>query len=248
MFSFALDGFRRSAACRAAVLLPLTALLLAPAAALAQNAVLDVNQSMIGAIRATLANPVAAARDIAITDIAVYDAVNAASGLQYKPYAYSGGAVTGASADAAALAAGYNVLQNLFPSQTVTLAAAYASSLAGLGGGAAVSAGVTLGASQAATMLTLRSNDGAATAGTPGSPILGDPTNWFTLHPANGNPSIYQYTPNAPAGAPQNPGKPLNSGWGSVTPFTMTSSSQFVPAVLTWTPASNRRSARRIAG
>ena len=79
MFSFALDGFRRSAACRAAVLLPLTALLLAPAAALAQNAVLDVNQSMIGAIRATLANPVAAARDIAITDIAVYDAVNAAS-------------------------------------------------------------------------------------------------------------------------------------------------------------------------
>jgi hypothetical protein len=49
-----------------------------------------------------------------------------------------------------------------------------------------------------------------------------------TLHPSNGNPSMYQHTPNAPAGSAQNPGKPLNSGWGNVTPFTMRSSCQFL--------------------
>jgi hypothetical protein len=73
------------------------------------------------------------------------------------------------------------------------------------------------GQTQASTMLASRANDGSSTAATPGSATLGDPTNYYTLHPSNGNPSIYQYTPNAPAGSAQNPGKRLNSGWGNVT-------------------------------
>jgi hypothetical protein len=39
--------------------------------------------------------------------IAMYDAVNAATGLVYGPYSYSGGAVPLASAAAAAYYAGY---------------------------------------------------------------------------------------------------------------------------------------------
>ena len=207
----------------------LATLLISPLSARAQNSVVQVNDSLLDSLRNTLANPVAASRDIAITDIAVYDAVNAASGLRYKPYDYSGGAVTGASIDAAALAAGYNSLLNLFPSQTSTLTTAYNAELAALGTGPTISAGVALGQAQASTMLASRANDGASTAATPGSATLGDPTNYYTTHPANGNSSIYQYTPNAPAGSAQNPGKPLNSGWGSVTPFTMRSSTQFLP-------------------
>ena len=61
-------------------------------------------------------------------------------------------------------------------------------------------------------MLASRANDCSCTAATPGYATLGDPTNYCTLHPSNGNPSIYQYTPNAPAGSAQNPGKRLNSG------------------------------------
>ena len=59
------------------------------------------------------------------------------------------------------------------------------------------------GQAQASTMLASRANDGSSTAATPGSATLGDPTNYNTLHPSNGNPSIYQYTPNARAGSAQ---------------------------------------------
>jgi hypothetical protein len=199
-----------------------------PLSAHTQNVVEQVNDSLLDSIRNTVANPVGASRDIAITDIAVFDAVNAASGLRDKPYFYSGGPVAGASADAAALAAGYGVMQSLFPSQAAALNASYHEQLAALGTSAAIRLGVALGDAQAATVLASRANDGSSSAATPGSATLGDPGNYFTLHPSNGNPSIYQYTVNAPTGAPQNPGKPLNSGWGGVTPFTMKSSNQFL--------------------
>lgn len=44
----------------------------------------------------------------------MFDAANAASGLTYKSVAWSGGAVSGVSVDAAALAAGYTALQAIF--------------------------------------------------------------------------------------------------------------------------------------
>jgi hypothetical protein len=231
-------GSDRRSSCKALVYRLLVGTIILPAPAYAQNAVLQVNESLLDAIRTAISNPVDASRDIAITDIAVYDAVNAASGLAFRPYDYSGAAVAGASTDAAALAAGYGALLSIFPSQSDALIASYNAQIAALGGGAQVTKGIVLGQSQAAAMLALRANDGSVAAITPGSSTLGDPTNYYTVHPANGNSSVYQYTPNAPAGAVQNPGKPLNSGWGSVKPFTMTSSTQFttVPSNLQ-TPA-----------
>ena len=70
------------------------------------NAITDVDQSLLAAIRIGAPPPPVAARDIAMVGIAMFDAVNAASGLNYRPYSYSGGAVAGASADAAAYASG----------------------------------------------------------------------------------------------------------------------------------------------
>src|SRR5215472_12291678 len=99
-------------------------------------------------------------REIAMVDTAMYDAVNAATGETYKPYAYTGGPVVNASADAAALQAGYTVMQSLFTNNPVwgagdnslpatvpkLITHAYKSGLAALGSGTAVTNGLALGA------------------------------------------------------------------------------------------------------
>jgi hypothetical protein len=73
------------------------------------NAITDVDQSLLAAIGIGAPPPPVAARDIAMVGIAMFDAVNAATGLNYQPYSYSGGPVAGASPDAAAYAAGYTM-------------------------------------------------------------------------------------------------------------------------------------------
>ena len=58
--------------------------------------------------------PPEVANQIAIVGTAMYDAVNAATGGLYRPTQYNTGAATSASAEAAALAAGYGTLMGLF--------------------------------------------------------------------------------------------------------------------------------------
>jgi hypothetical protein len=88
-----------------------------PAAARA-NVVADVNNALLIIIENTSASlvdgPPEVAREIAMVDGAMFDAVNAASGSPYGPIAYGGGAVSGASADAAALQAALTVMNNLY--------------------------------------------------------------------------------------------------------------------------------------
>ena len=96
------------------------------------NAVTDINAAMIDAIRIGGTPPPRASRAIAMVDIAVYDAVNAATGLKYDSYFYSGAKAGGISADAAAYVAGYTMLSNLFPSQAATFSAAMNNSVAAL--------------------------------------------------------------------------------------------------------------------
>jgi hypothetical protein len=93
------------------------------------NAITEVDQSLLAAIRIGAPPPPVAARDIAMVGIAMFDAVNAATGLHYQPYSYSGGPVAGASADAAAYAAGYTMLESLFPAQTSSLQSVAASGI-----------------------------------------------------------------------------------------------------------------------
>jgi hypothetical protein len=100
------------------------------------NVVVDVNNALLNIIQNTSAalvdGPPEVAREIALIDGAMFDAVNAASGSPYPPIAYGDGPVSGASADAAALQAALTVMNSLYgptslyqPYEGVTGAAYY---------------------------------------------------------------------------------------------------------------------------
>jgi len=178
---------------------------LAPASA---NAILDINQELITAFRtpALHVTPPPSAADIGLVGIAMYDAVNAATGMAYKPYAYTGGPVAGIQADAAAYSAGYTVLTKLFPTLAATYQTELQTKLDGLGLSATMrSTSAALGNTIATTYMATRVNDGRAAAQVPyADGIL---------------PGQYQKTPGVVAAIAPN--------WGLVTTFVMTSVNQF---------------------
>lgn len=140
---------------------------LAPQAARG-NAVTEVDETLCATIRLAAPSPPDAARDIAMVGIAMYDAVNAATGLIDRPYSYSGNAVPGASVDAAAYAAGYTMLESLFPSRSSSLQVAATSAINNLGlDPTARNLGVTLGTNIATSFFDARLSDGSAIAQTP---------------------------------------------------------------------------------
>jgi hypothetical protein len=147
-------------------------------------------------------------RTLAITEIAVYDAVTGVLGSG-RPLLVDLRGPRGASADAAAAAAAHTALDALLPSQQPAIDAFFQSSLAQLGPGGRVERGVRFGTQVAAAVLAARAND-HATATPPGfTPLAG--------------PGDYQLTPPAfaPAGFTQT---------SHVAPFVLASASQFRPA------------------
>ena len=145
-------------------------MLFSPAAASA-DAVLDWNAIAVSVTAGQ--NPFAQARFLAITQLAVFEAVNAITG-EYEPYLGTIAAPAGASADAAAIAAAHRVLKNYFPANAATLDAARASSLAAIPDGAAKSRGIATGEAAAAAMIAPRQRRlGSAP---PGSTCPGRPT------------------------------------------------------------------------
>ncbi len=102
--------------------------------------------------------PFAKARYMAITRLAVFEAVNAIKG-EYEPYLGTVIAPVGASVDAAAIAAAYRVLKT-YP----TLDTAFASSLAAIPGSSAKADGIATGEAAAAQMIALRASDGSSPA------------------------------------------------------------------------------------
>jgi hypothetical protein len=146
-------------------------------------------------------------RTMAITQIAVYDAVNGIV-RNGEPLLVDLRGPRRASPAAAADAAARTALDALLPSQQTVIDAFYQSSMAQIGSGAAVERGVQYGERVANAVLAARANDGATA--TP--PV-------FT--PATG-PGEYQLTPPtlAPAGFTQT---------SHVTPFVLRSASQFRP-------------------
>ena len=135
------------------------ALLLIPAAGRAE-VILDWNAIM----QATVSGqpPFPQARFAAITQLAVFEAVNAIT-RDYKPYLGTITAPAGASAEAAAVAAAHTVLRNYFPGSAASLDAARANSLAMIPDSPAKSAGVAAGEAAAAAMIAARANDGSGT-------------------------------------------------------------------------------------
>ena len=82
-----------------------------------------VDDALLNIIQNTSASlidgPPEVAREIAMVDGAMFDAVNAASGRSYAPMAYRGWAVSGASPEAAALQAAVTVMTNLYGSSSL---------------------------------------------------------------------------------------------------------------------------------
>ena len=89
------------------------------------DVITDVNQDLLTIIADTspalIDGPPNVAREIAMVDGAMYDAVNAATGGtgSTPSYYYSGGAVTNANAATAALSAAYTVMNNLYGSTSL---------------------------------------------------------------------------------------------------------------------------------
>jgi hypothetical protein len=143
---------------------------------------------------------------ITMAHLAMHDALNAID-RRYKPYAYDSVAPDGASPEAAVAAAAHDVLIAKIPNQKASLNAALASALAAIPDCKAKADGVAVGQAAAAAIIARRAKDGSdiVTPYTPGTKL-----------------GIWRPTP--PDLDPA-----LGVGFGQVTPFTMTSSTQFAP-------------------
>ena len=150
-------------------------------------------------------NPFAQARFAAITQLAVFEAVNTVTG-DFEPYLGTIEAPNGASAEAAAIAAAYRVLKTYFPADAA-LDTARANSLAAISDSQAKTDGIAVGEAAAAAMIALRSADGSA------------PPQFYA--PSSSAAGEWQLT----AGCPPAGGILLH--WRNVAPFGIESSSQF---------------------
>jgi hypothetical protein len=169
------------------------------------DVVIDWNNAVLDAVRATSTNPPRATRAFAMMHTAVYDAINGAIGQPYKPYYVSRTAPKGASPEAAAAAAAHTVLVDLYPTQQDVLDALLADSLAAVPDGPAKNKAVAWGRYCGKKILKLRKRDGSDAV------VVYMPSGLF---------GRWQPTPPdfAPALLPQ---------WPYVTPFAMWSGSQF---------------------
>jgi hypothetical protein len=171
--------------------------------------VIQWNRILLGILRTPGAQPatVHATRSMAIMHAAVYDAVNAIV-KTHAEYVIHLKGPRHASVAAAAATAAHDVLVQLYPSQASILDTDLATSLASVPDGTAKDQGIRIGATAAAKIVSLRSNDGSAAAPIPFTPGT--------------NPGDYQLTPPAFA-------QPVFTHWPFVTPFALRRADQFRP-------------------
>jgi hypothetical protein len=146
------------------------------------------------------------ARNMALVHVAMFDAVNAID-RSYEPYYAQVHASRGASQEAAAAQAAHDTLVALYPARQAVFDAALAEDLAGIAPGRARQ-GIAIGQEVARQILALRSNDGSSAI--------------MTYTPPNNDPGQWQPTPPDRSAA-------TNVHVSSITPFAVTSSSQFRP-------------------
>jgi hypothetical protein len=143
--------------------------------------VLQWNAVMLATVGAK--NPVEQQRIAAIAHLAVFEAVNAVT-RDHEPYLGSIAATSGASAEAAAIAAAHTVLVEYVPEHVATLDSARASSLARIPDGPSKDAGIGIGEAAATALMERRMNDGS---GTPEFHV-----------PPSSDPGVWQLTPSCP--------------------------------------------------
>jgi hypothetical protein len=170
------------------------------------DVVLDWNATMLTTL--TGLPPFQAQRFAAITQLAVFEAVNAVEG-DYKPYLGTIRRAHGASAEAAAAQAAHDVLMNYFAAKAPALDNALAVSLLAVPDGPAKSSGIAVGKAAAAAMIARRANDGSV------------PPASYTPLPAA--PGEWQATPSCGVAA-----LGANFQWSKVTPFGVPDVRQFL--------------------
>lgn len=170
------------------------------------DVIIDWNNVLLETIRSGSLPPPPATRAMAMMNTAIYDGVNSVA-RSHQPYHFVPASMpdSNTNKEAAAAQAAYQVLSTMFPANVATYDSALATSLSGIADGPNKDAGIALGAEAANAILSLRSSDGAQSplAYAPGS----DPGDWQPTPPGF-----------LPAAVPH---------WANVTPWTMTSNSQF---------------------
>jgi PAP2 superfamily len=178
-------------------------LLMAPITAAAGNVIMDWDEKAIGVLQTgTTPPPPTAFRTMAILHVAMFDAVNSI-GPHYQPYKIRLAATPDTSKEAAAAAAAGAVLVKLVPDAAADVQSTLMTYLATLPDGEAKSKGVQLGQEVARRILEIREKDGAS------APDAYRPKT---------KPGVYIPTPIT-----------VGSQFPNVTPFAMTSPSQFRP-------------------
>jgi hypothetical protein len=194
------------------------------------DVVLDWNQI---AVATTAGNPFTQARFLAITQLAVFDAVNAVTG-DYEPYIGGNVAPPGASAEAAAITAAHAVLTHYFPGSTAMLNVSRDGALGVIADGPGKSAGIQAGLAAAAALIKTRLNDGSA------------PAPAGIVPAGSAAPGVWQRTPSCP------PGGGVFGLWSGVTPFGIRSARDFVlappPALTSNRYAKDFKEVNRVGG
>jgi hypothetical protein len=175
------------------------------------DVVSDWNAIAVNTAVANKTNPFAQARYAAIVQLAVFEAVNAVTG-DYQPYLGTITRAPGASAEAAAVEAAYQVLIAYFPASSSTLYAAYLHSMGQIADGQAKTDGIATGDTAAAAMIALRAKDGSS------------PPQFKTPGPAV--PGEWQATPSCPIVNGVAVG--IAFQWQNVTPFGIQRASDFL--------------------
>jgi hypothetical protein len=146
------------------------------------------------------------ARNLAMVQAAVYDAVNAIS-QRYSVYKIDINAAVGTSEEAAAASAAARILSKLYPSQQALINAALTRTLSTITDGAGKTAGIELGNTVADQIFAWRSNDGAK-----------------TQVPYQNSTEIGKWQPSLP-----NFGGALYPQWPLLKPYALDAGSQFRP-------------------
>jgi hypothetical protein len=179
----------------------------APAAPPARvDVVSSWNTAALDVIRFQRTSPPGASRMLAMVHTAMYDAINAIT-RTHEPYFVQSAVPPSASLEAAASAAGHDVLVGLVPALSATFDALHDEILDGIEDSPHKTRGEAWGASVAARILEWRRHDGADATVDP--PVATEPGDW---------------RPTPPMFLPY-----LLPQWGFVTPFALEHAADFRP-------------------
>jgi hypothetical protein len=157
-------------------------------------------------VQQSATHPPKTARDLAIVQAAVYDALNAIDG-RYGPLYYQSSIAGPTSQEAAVAAAAHQALVGLYPDYETALNDALAVRLAGIPAGAAKDNGIALGYNVANQMLARRASDG-----------------WDVGYDYAGSAEPGKWRPTPPNYLPG-----LAPQWGALHPFTLPGTEEFRP-------------------